>query len=138
MREADHVAAGFLGDVGEVLVYDLSKFISFPARLASCCEPLSILCVLPLLSFVEGSTRLVVVPFPRSVANFSACPFVERSGKVVQANSPFGNKPRHLFKRYVSWAGGHLTAALPPGAAWPALRVAPPRATASLPLASDP
>ena len=83
MWETDHVAASFLRDVGEVLVDDLRQFISFLPRLASCFEPLSILWVLPLLCFVEGSIGLVVVPFPRSVDNLSACPFVERSGKVV-------------------------------------------------------
>ena len=83
MWKTDHVAASCLRDVGEVLVDDLRQFINFLPRLASCFEPLSILCVLPLLCLVEGSIGLVVAPFPRSVDNLSACPFVERSGKVV-------------------------------------------------------
>ena len=45
MREPDHVAACFLGYVGEVAVHDPGEFVCIPPRLASCSEPLSVFSV---------------------------------------------------------------------------------------------
>ena len=59
MREPDHIAACFLGDVGEVTVHNPGEFVSILPRLASCSEPLSVLFIFPLFSFSEGSTGLL-------------------------------------------------------------------------------
>ena len=83
MREPDHIAACFLGDVGEVTVHNPGEFVSILPRLASCSEPLSVLFIFPLFSFSEGSTGLAVIPFPCLVDDFTAYPFVKRSRKIV-------------------------------------------------------
>ena len=83
MREPDHVAACFLGYVGEVAVHDPGESVRIPPRLASCSEPLSVLFIFPLFSFSERSSSLAVIPFPRLVEDFTAYPFVKRSRKIV-------------------------------------------------------
>ena len=85
MREADHVAAGFGGQVGQVAVHNAGEFVSVPPNLGSRGKSLPVVLVFPLLGCTDRSSCLVVCPF----ALLQAYPFVQRSWKIVQSDPPF-------------------------------------------------
>ena len=142
MREADHVAAGFVGHVGQVgqaAVNNAGEFVNVPPHLASRGKSLPVLLIFPLLGCTERSSCLVVCPFPLLHADFAACPFVQRSWKTVQSDPLFVTNLVICVKG-TCVGRAVLSRRCPPplGAAWALGREASPRVTATLPGTSVP